>query len=83
MPHRFPKPFFRTARNCWFVQVGKEQIKLHPDKHEAMKLYHELLAARGRQAPSGDTATPIGPTAAELFDRYLDWCLKHRRPRTY
>ena len=24
-----PKPFFRTARNAWYVQLAKQQVKLH------------------------------------------------------
>ena len=48
MPREFPKPFFRTAGNCWFVQVGKEQIKLHPDEDEAMRLYQKPMAQRTR-----------------------------------
>jgi integrase len=81
--HKFPKPFFRTARNCWFVQLGKQQIKLHPDEGEAMKLYHELMAARGKQSAAASLPPTTGLAAAEVFDKYLDWCSKHRRPRTY
>jgi hypothetical protein len=40
----FPKPFFRTARNAWFVQIGDRQIKLAADKDEAFTRYHELMA---------------------------------------
>jgi hypothetical protein len=29
---KFPKPFFRTARNAWFVQVAGKQINLGPDR---------------------------------------------------
>ena len=38
---KFPKPFFRSARNCWYVQLGKEQVRLDPDEQAAFKLYHE------------------------------------------
>ena len=27
MPSKFPKPFYRTARKAWFLQVGGRQIK--------------------------------------------------------
>ena len=83
MPRKFPKPFFRTARNCWFVQLGKEQIKLHPDEYEALKLYHELMAARAKQPAANVSQDTTGPAAAEVFDKSLDWCARHRRPRTY
>jgi len=85
MPRRFPKPFFRSARNCWFVQIGKEQTKLHPDEQEAMRLYHELMASRGRaHDESTKTKCPSGElTVAEVFDKFLGWCEKHREARTF
>ena len=43
MPH-FPKPFFRSDRAVWFVQVGGKQVRLSPDRDEAFRLYHELVA---------------------------------------
>src|SRR6516164_7633320 len=85
MPRRFPKPFFRSARNCWFVQIGKEQTKLHPDEQEAMRLYHELMASRGRaHDESTKTKCPSGElTVAEVFDKFLGWCEKHREARPF
>lgn len=41
----FPKPFIRTARNSWFVQIGPRQIKLGADKDAAITRYYELMAA--------------------------------------
>ncbi len=43
MPSKFPKPFYRTARNAWFLQVGAKQIKLGPDRDAALRRYHELM----------------------------------------
>jgi integrase len=80
--NKFPKPFFRSARACWYVQLGKQQVKLHPDEHEAFKLYHELMAQRARPVAE----RPVdegGLAAAELFDKYLDWCARYRKPRTF
>ena len=31
---------------CWYVQVGGKQIKLHPDREEAFRLYHALMERR-------------------------------------
>jgi hypothetical protein len=82
MPGKFPKPFFRSARNCWYVQLGKQQVKLHADEREALKLYHELMTQRA--LPVAERPVDFGGlTAAELFDKYLDWCAQHRKPRTY
>jgi integrase len=79
---KFPKPFFRSSRSCWFVQIGKEQIKLHPEEQESLRLYHELMAERGRDKPI-ISATPTAPPLAEVFDKFLDWCQTHRAPRTF
>ena len=84
---KFPKPFFRSGRG-WYVQVGKQQIKLGdgPDNSEteaaALKRYHQVMAENGRDK-SAATAVPDGLTIAEVFDKYLDWCGKHREPRTF
>ena len=43
MPH-FPKPFFRTGRGVWYVEIDRRQINLGPDRDEAFRHYHELMA---------------------------------------
>ena len=81
MASKHPKPFFRTARDCWYVQLDKRQIRLHPDEQEALRLYHRLMA--DGDCPPATHASQAGLAAIELFDKYLDWCHRHRRPRTY
>jgi integrase len=93
-----PKPFYRSARAAWYVQLGKQQIKLlsGPDDTATEKLawaeFHRLMAAGGNPPTysanpptrSGGTHLPVpGLTVAEVFEKYLDWCQKHRSPRTY
>ena len=51
MPSKFPKPFYRTARNAWFLQVGGKQIKLGPDRDAAFRRYHELMGQPEAPAP--------------------------------
>lgn len=29
---KVPAPFWRSERNCWFVQIGKKQHRLAPDE---------------------------------------------------
>lgn len=92
MPRKFPKPFFRTARNCWYVQLGKDQVRLHPDEREAMRLYHELMAQRASPpTPTHQSVIPSAVTAPrvsgalsifEVFDKFLEWCERHRSRRT-
>lgn len=70
-----PKPFFRAAKQCWYLQLGKRQISLGKDKKLAWQKYHELMAS---EQPLQSTAT-----IEMLFERYLDWVEEHRAPATY
>jgi integrase len=75
MPH-FPKPFFRSARQCWFVEIDGKQTKLCPDRHEALRLYGELMAKPRAAKLASDSI-------AVLMDIFLDWTEQHRPGRTY
>ena len=66
MPSKFPKPFFRSARNCWFVQIAGKRVRLHPDEQEAMRLYHELMAKRNRPATKANNSTLTAPAAIRV-----------------
>lgn len=75
MPH-FPKPFFKKARRCWYVEINRKQIKLASDRDEAFRRYHELMTRpKVRHVPS--------ESLAALIDTFLEWCQKHRSPDTY
>jgi len=77
MPH-YPKPFFRAPRGLWYVQIDGRQVNLGPDRDEAFRRYHDLMA-RGRDAPEAST----GDSVVSILDAFLDWCQKHRALRTY
>ncbi|WP_169979746.1 tyrosine-type recombinase/integrase [Tautonia rosea] len=81
MPRKHPQPFWREARQCWFVQIRKRQIRLSPDKDEAFRLYHELMArppeARAPEPP------PSALTVVELIDLFLEWASRNRERLTY
>ncbi len=73
---RFPKPWFRKDRDCWYVQLDGKQHNLGPDRELAFKRYHDLMAEpRKRQVPS--------ETVPAIIDLFLDWCQKNRAKRTY
>ena len=55
MPRRHPQPFWREFTNCWYAQLGGIQIKLHPDREEAFRLYHALM---DRQSHVPEPAQP-------------------------
>jgi integrase len=77
MPH-YPKPFFRASRHLWYVQMDGKQVNLGPDRDEAFRRYHELMG-RPREEPR-----PVsGESALVVLEAFLDWCEKHRAPRTY
>ncbi|VTS08056.1 tyrosine-type recombinase/integrase [Tuwongella immobilis] len=91
MAHQ-PKPFFRTARNAWYIQLDGQQIKLAPGpknsttEKAAWSQFHEIVAQRKISLRS-NTAQPSDNSAAlsvaHLCDKYLDWCKTHRASRTY
>lgn len=75
---QYPKPFFRASRALWYVQLEGRQLNLGPDRDEAFRRYHELMARR-REAP-----VPIrGESVVAILDAFLGWCSKHRAHRSY
>ena len=40
------EPFWRSERNCWYVQNGSTQVRLSPEKDEAWRLWHEFMARK-------------------------------------
>jgi hypothetical protein len=75
------EPFWRSDRKCYYFQVGTRQQRLSPDKDEAWRLWHEFMARPPAPAP----VFKPGPDtqAIEILDAFLDWCQKHKAPRTY
>ena len=78
MPH-YPKPFFKTTRDVWYVQIRRKQHNLGPDRDEAFRRYHELMASF---EPEPAPAAP-DELVVTVFDQFLDWCQKHKAPPTY
>lgn len=73
---RFPQPFFRAPRNRWYVQIGKKQINLGPDKEKAFAEYHRLMS-RPEQMEV-DATLVVG-----ILDAFLTWEKGKRAKRTY
>lgn len=84
MPRRYPQPFWREFTSCWYVQVGKKQIRLSPDRDEAFRLYHELMGRGPEDNPSPPAASSLRPPlVVEVLDQFLDWCERTNARRTY
>jgi len=79
------KPWFREARNAWYVEIGGKQHRLADgpknDVTEARAEleFHRLMAETMANPPAdgGD------PTVAALIDEYLEQNKKHLAPSTF
>lgn len=71
-----PKPFFRKFTQTWYLQLGGKQINLGRDKKAAWDEYHNLMAARRALAS-------VTVTAAQFFEKYLEWVHENRATATY
>lgn len=74
---RKSKPWWREERGQWFVQHHGKQVPLGPDEKLAEKRWHTLMALSG--VTSAADANPFKVVA----DEFLDWTLRHRKPKTY
>lgn len=70
-PH---KPWYRKARNAWFVEIDGQQHNLGPDKEEALRKFHKLMSV-----PSPE---PDSEHLVVILDSFLDWVQEHR-PGSY
>lgn len=78
---RIPKPWFREERQAYFVKIRKVCHNLGPDKEEATRRFHELMAAPPTAPVSRETPS-VGISVAELLDKFLCWCEQHRSKRS-
>lgn len=79
----FPKPFFRPKKRRWYLQLDGKHVNLGPDKDEAFRLYHEVMARRGQPAPESVAPPADDSLVCGVIDAFLDWCQKNKAPRTY
>jgi integrase len=95
----FAKPFYKQSRHAWYAELGRRQYPLGPNppgrprprkKNGAWQAPPEILNAfealkhrlRIAAVEPVDQAGE-GATVVEVFDEFLEWCRKHRTPRTY
>lgn len=71
MQGRSPKPWYRAAQKTWYVILDGRWVNLGPDKAEAFRRFHLLMAGEPTAARP-DTSQAGSPlTFAELVGYYL------------
>ena len=78
----FPKPFFKKARQLWYVEIDRKQHCLGPDKEAAFQQYHALMQAR-RVGELQRAAAGLNPLVVVLADAFLEWVKKERTIHTF
>jgi integrase len=76
---RRPEPWYWKAKRCWYVQVGKKQVRLGPDEEEARRAWHRLMATEGKLSEDERRAS----TVPEVVDLFLDQIRATCRPATF
>lgn len=72
------KLWFRASRNAWFVEIRGKQHNLGADEVEAKRRFHALMAQ-----PEPKPAPPPSLSIADICERFLEWCSRHRSAGTY
>ena len=74
------KPWFRKSNQRWYLWYNGKQVNLGPDKQEAFRQFHALMAM-----PKERAIVPPTPDIAlvEVVDHFLDWVQRHRAHDTY
>ena len=85
---RTPKPQFRADRQAHFVTINGTRHKLGSDKKQADRQFHELMAQVNASSAPSSTSPAVAPSASsvglsvgDVFEKFLDWCQTHRSAR--
>lgn len=73
------KPWFRKSNKRWYVECNGKQVNLGPDRKEAFRLFHEMMAQPEPQPVRRTTSI----TLPELVDHFVEWVQRNRAPDTY
>jgi integrase len=98
MPHS-PKPFFKTNRNTWYVEIGRSQHALgkHPDDlpqpvkkrgvwqapPAILSAFYQIMATAVTEPGPPRAESTDALTVAEVYDKFLTWCRQNREALTY
>jgi hypothetical protein len=64
---KFPKPFFRKAKQAWYLQLGKRQTSLGRDREAAFRRYQEILLHE-----RGQLSAPMSALSTALHNKGSD-----------
>jgi integrase len=78
-----PEPFFRNFDGWWYVQIGKQQIKLARGQENEDAAWREYYRVMARQGPAVPAAPLRNPTVTAVCNLFLDFSEKNHAPRTY
>ncbi len=77
------RPWFRSSRNAWFVQIDGKQVNLGSDEKKAKIRFHDLMIEREKNALVKNSTKPENKPVVGLFDLFLEWNEKHRDRKTH
>src|SRR5688572_11762696 len=76
---RKPTVWFRKQTGWYMTTIRGEKLKLSPDKDEAERAFHALMA----REPEEKKDTAVFPTFRKVADLFLADSLAHKKPNTY
>jgi integrase len=96
---RTASPWFWEERQGWYVNKDGQRhfLGAHPEGAPAPRkskgkwnapsaitqAFHTLMADPEPKSVTKTSPKAAGPTVPEIFDKYLDWSLRHRAARTF
>ena len=72
------KPWYWKARKTWCVYHKGERIPLGPDRAEALRQYHQIMAK-----PEEKRQPVHWGAVAAILDDFLTWTEENRAPKTF
>lgn len=77
MPRKFAKPWYRPARDCWYVTLQGKQHNLGRCSEEEAWDRANTLKKQLRSRPVSSDSLPA------VIDAFLDWLKPRRSPDTF
>src|SRR5262245_13988334 len=78
---RQPKPWFRTSKNAWYVEIDGRQVRLAKgaaNEPAAYEAFYRLMAGKPENLPGRDRIS-----VAAVCDLFLDHSHRHHKPETF